>query len=55
MKSYPVQIYKLESPPPERITYMITNSYADKSNLQVLRQFQEHAREYARENGLMGW
>ena len=55
MKSYPVQIYKLESPPPERITYMITNSYADKNNLQVLRQFQEHAREYARENGLMGW
>ncbi len=55
MKSYSVQIYELESPPLERITYMITNTYADKSNLRVLRQFQEQARAYARENGLMGW
>ena len=52
-KSYPVQIYELDNPPPERITYMITNKYADKSNLKVLRQFQEEAREYSRENGWM--
>jgi len=52
-KYIPIQTYKLTDPPPARIAYMLTNSYPDKNNLQILKKFKKYVTEYASENNLI--
>ena len=48
----PVQIYKLDDPPPQRKHYLITNRFPDKRNLKLMKRFQELLNQYQSEHSV---
>lgn len=51
-KDIPVQLYRLSDPPPQRICYMLTNTFPDKNNFQIIQKFREETESYAEKKRL---
>lgn len=49
-KHMSIQLYRLESPPPARMCYMITSSLLDKYNVNMVKKFKQVLRNYVIRN-----